>query len=148
MFERGKCEKLKFNKEIPTQRSRTHQSFAKDADINNIMNKYSKTGVLVDPTLINSKRQPRFGDFSDIADYATIVNRINQANDDFMTLPAVTRDKFNNNVEECLRFIADPNNVKECVTLGLLPASVLPPSPKPNYPVTPPAEPVVTPNKA
>ena len=34
----------------------THQSFAKDADMNNIMAKYAVTGVLVDPLNVDSGR--------------------------------------------------------------------------------------------
>jgi phage internal scaffolding protein len=103
----------------------THQSFAKDADINNIMAKYAVTGVLVDPSNVDAGRQPRFGDFSDLVDYPTMVSRINQAEADFMTLPSAVRAKFSNSVEECLNFIAQPENVVESVKLGLLPESSL-----------------------
>jgi len=116
---------LVFSPDDPNARSRTHQSFAKDADINNIMNRYKKTGVLGDPS-ISSQRVSRFGDFSDIADYPTIVARIQQAQDDFMTLPSEVRAKFGNLVENALDFIADPANADEAVALGLLPKEVLP----------------------
>lgn len=134
MFERVSGVKIKFN-----GKSRTHQSFAKEANINNIMSRYAKTGVLVDPLLISSERKPRFGDFSDVKDYAHIVGRIQQAQADFMTLPAATRKLFDNDVEKCLAFVADPKNLKECVDLGLLPKSLLPPI-KPTVPPAP-AEP-------
>ena len=103
----------------------THQSFAKDADINNIMAKYAVSGVLVDPLNVDSGRQPRFGDFSDLVDYPTMVSRINQAQADFMTLPSDVRAKFSNSVEECLNFIAEPSNVREAVAMGLLPKSAI-----------------------
>jgi len=122
MFLRGSNDaKLKFSDSSPDSRSRTHQSFAKDADINNIMSRYKKTGVLVDPRLISSSRVPRFGDFSDIPDYATVVSRVQQAEKDFMTLPASVRAKFDNDVANALNFISDRANVKESVALGLLP---------------------------
>jgi len=131
----------------------THQSFAKDADINNIMAKYAVSGVLVDPTNVDLGRRPRFGDFSDLVDYPTMVSRINQAQADFMTLPSDVRAKFNNSVEECLNFIADPANVREAVKLGLLPESMIPvtdvvmnPAPKaPDAAVTPPNDVVLPP---
>lgn len=104
----------------------TQQSFAKDADINNIMAKYAVSGVLVDPLNVDSGRRPRFGDFSDLVDYPTLVSRINQAQADFMTLPSDVRAKFSNSVEECLNFIAEPANVREAVKLGLLPESMIP----------------------
>jgi len=115
---------LYFDPNDPLARSRTHQSFAKDADINTIMNRYKKTGVLGDPS-ISSQRVSRFGDFSDIADYPTIVSRIQQAQDDFMTLPSEVRAKFGNLVENALDFIADPKNADEAVKLGLLPKDAL-----------------------
>lgn len=127
MFLRGSDNaKITFDSKNPKSQSRTHQSFAKDADINNIMQRFQKTGVLVDPTLMSSERQPRFGDFSDIADYSQIVGRINEANEAFMTLSAEVRFRFNNDVEECLQFIADPKNLEEAVKLKLLPETALP----------------------
>jgi len=105
-------------------KSRTHQSFAKDADINNIMMKYQKTGVLGDPS-VSSKRVPRWGDFSDIYDFTTQMNRLKAAEADFLTLPSTTREKFNHSVSACLDFIADPANVREAVDLGLLPKDMI-----------------------
>ena len=144
---RGKSEALSWPKNKDGKViTLTHQSFAKDADINNIMAKYLVTGVLVDPLNVDSGRRPRFGDFSDLVDYPTMVSRINQAQADFMTLPSDVRAKFSNSVEECLNFIADPANVREAVKLGLLPESMIPitdvvmnPEPKaPDAVVTPP----------
>lgn len=126
MFNRGERVKINFDQNNPKSATRTHKSFAKDADINNIMGKYAKTGILVDPLKVDMGRQPRFGDFSDIPDFGHTLNRIKQAQDDFMTLPAAVRAKFNNNVENLLHFLADPKNIKEAVSLKILPASVLP----------------------
>lgn len=141
MFERGKPCKIEFDKNNPKSASKTHQSFAKDADINNIMGKYAKSGILVDPLRVDMGRTPRFGDFSDLPDFGTLVNRIKQAQDDFMTLPAIVRQKFNNDVENCLAFIADPKNVNECCDLKLLPESMRPKPvaelPEPAKPETP-----------
>lgn len=136
MFERGVSKPIIFDPNNPLYASKTHQSFAKDADINNIMSRYAKTGVLVDPLKVDLGRQPHFGDFSDIADFNTLVNRVQQAQDDFMTLPALVRRRFNNNVQECIEFIADPANLKEAVAMKLLPDSMLPKEPE----VVPPAQ--------
>lgn len=108
------------DKANPVCRSRTHQSFAKDADINVLMSRYKKTGFFHDPTAVNVNRVPRFGDFSDIPDFSVICDRIRQAEADFLRLPADIRAKFNNNVSECLDFIADPGNHDVAVELGLL----------------------------
>lgn len=125
MFERGKVVKLVFDEKDSKSRSLTRQSFAKDADINNIMSKYAVTGVLVDPANVDSRRVPRFGDFSDLVDYPTLVGRINQAQADFMTLPSGLRARFDNDVENLLAFISEPKNVIEAVSLKLLPETML-----------------------
>lgn len=126
MRERGVCPALVFDAMDKNSRSMTHQSFAKDADINTIMSRYAVSGVLVDPMNVDSSRVPRFGDFSDLMDYSHVVNRIQQANADFMTLPSEVRARFDNDVEKCLQFIAEPANVREAVTLGLLPKTMIP----------------------
>ena len=123
---RGKCDPLVFDKKDEESRSMTHQSFAKDADINTIMARYAVSGVLVDPLNVDSGRVARFGDFSDLTDYATLVSRINQAQEDFMTLPSLVRARFDNSVENLLNWAADPANVREAVELGVLPKSMIP----------------------
>ena len=122
---RGDSTGLKFFKDDPASRSLTRQSFAKDADINNIMAKYAVTGVLVDPSNVDSERVARFGDFSDLPDYANLVSRVNQAQEDFMTLPAPVRARFDNDVSNLLDFIAQPENVVEAVGLKVLPESMI-----------------------
>ena len=47
MFERGVAVKVCFPANDVRSKSKTHQSFAKDADINVIMGRYKKTGVQV-----------------------------------------------------------------------------------------------------
>ena len=36
--------------------SRTKQSFAQEADVNNIMRRYIQTGVLIDPSTVSARR--------------------------------------------------------------------------------------------
>lgn len=139
MIERGIVKKLICDETTIEGASKTHQSFSKDADINYIMSRYAKTGVLVDPLRVDLGRQPRFGDFSDIGDFTSVVNRITAAQNDFMTLPAATRAKFKNDVALCLEFVADPKNLVEAVGLGLLPKELLPKPPQPGE--VPPAVP-------
>lgn len=126
MRRRGICEPLVFDKKDISCRSMTHQSFAKDADINTIMSRYAVSGVLVDPANVDSGRVARFGDFSDLTDYAQLVSRISQAQEDFLTLPSLVRARFDNSVENLLNFIAEPENVYEAVKLGVLPQSMIP----------------------
>ncbi|AXH73377.1 MAG: internal scaffolding protein [Microviridae sp.] len=123
MFRRGKVSPLSFSdKTVISNRSKTHQSFSKDADINNLMSRYKRTGYFNDPLSVNASRVARFGDFSDIPEFSTLVDRISLAKADFMRLPASVRDRFGNDVSKCLDFIADPANFDEAVALELLPA--------------------------
>jgi len=126
MFSRRANVKLRFPKDDPKSISRTKASFAKDADINNIMSRYQKTGVLVDPLRINPNRRPNFGDFSDICDLASMISRIRDVETSFRVLPASVREKFDNEPAKLLDFIADPANLKEAIELQLLPASMMP----------------------
>jgi len=111
---------LVFDENDPLSKSRTHQSFAKDADINNIMAKYSRTGILGDPNLV-SERKPMFGDFSNIPDFNERVLSVQRVNDAFMALPSDVRAKFANDPALALDFLADEKNHDEARKLGMLP---------------------------
>lgn len=97
-------------------RSLTQQSEAKDADINTIVARFEKTGIL--PA---AQREGLFLDVSNMPDYRQALDQVNQTNQYFMTLPAKTRLRFNNDAAEFLDFISDGNNKNEAIELGLLP---------------------------
>lgn len=107
--------------------SRTKQQFVEESDINTIMRKYEKTGV-IDPRL---QRGPgSYGDFSNATDYHTSLTQIVEAQDAFYDLPASLRKRFNNDPAELLDFLADDRNRDEAIKLGLVPA------PEPEAPPT------------
>lgn len=99
--------------------SMTRKEFATDADINHILERYQETGFLVDP-LHPSTRRPMFGDFSNVQDYQSALDALNQAQDDFMQLPARVRARFENNPQKLLDFLNNPDNIDEAISLGLL----------------------------
>jgi len=98
--------------------SRTHQSFKRECDINNIMSKYQKTGLAEHV----NKHQGDYGDLIDVPTYHDAMNKIISANESFSTLPSSIRTKFNNNPAEFLDFVSNPENVEEMGKMGLLPA--------------------------
>lgn len=104
--------------------SRTRQSEAEACDINAIMRRYEKTGVL--PV---EGREAFFADVSNMPDYRTALDHVHEARRYFMTLPADVREKFGNDPAGFLDFVADPDNRDEMVELGLLEedATVVPP---------------------
>jgi len=96
--------------------SRTKQSFKSECDINNIMRKFEKTGIL--PDLI--KQNPRYGDFSEVPDYLAALNTVQKAHEQFESLSAKVRERFANSPERFLAFVTDKSNAAEMRSLGLL----------------------------
>ena len=87
-----------------------------DCDINRIMLKYQKTGVLDHAKTY----QGQYSDFSQVTgDYQEHMNAVIQANEMFMSLPSSVRKQFDNDPGEFLAFVDDPNNADEMVSLGL-----------------------------
>lgn len=120
---------------------RTKQSFKKECDINNIMRKYTKTGV-ISPEILN-KRQAIFADVSEIGDFQHCKQTVNDAQDAFMTLPAHVRTRFDNDPGKLLDFCADSNNRDEAIELGIITKveEQTPPQEPPAVPPEPPPEP-------
>lgn len=96
---------------FPHDDGMTRQEFAEDSDINTIVRKYGSYATLGEP--------PIFGDFSEVPDYQTALNLINQARDSFMELPSSLRARFDNDPGAFIAFMDDPANGDELITLGL-----------------------------
>lgn len=99
----------------------TQQHFASEADINTIMARYQRTGILVDP-LNPGTRKAQFGDFGSVMEYQESMNLIIAAQEAFDELPAVVRKRFNNDPAEMLAFLEDDSNRDEAVRLGFIEA--------------------------
>lgn len=98
--------------------SKTVQSERDSCDINVIVRKYAKTGVLpVDA------REAVYMDVTQIGDYRTMLHQVEMAKGVFAQLPAAARARFDNDVGAFLDFAQDPANEGELVELGLLPRS-------------------------
>ncbi len=96
--------------------SLTHQSEAPACDINQIMKRFQKTGVLEHQNTFEGK----YGDFTDLPmDYHTSVNAVLEADQMFASLPNTIRKKFGNDPGNFLDFVADPKNAAEMVEMGL-----------------------------
>ena len=110
---------LSFSKDNPESVSRAKQSFRKEADINCIMSKYAKSGLLTDPMCV-STRMPQFGDFSAVYDFQSMQNRVIEVRNYFESLPADVRKRFDNDPQKLMEFMADDKNKDEALRLGLL----------------------------
>lgn len=105
--------------------SLTRQEFAAECDINTIMAQYEKTGV------INhyARTEPQYLDVTNVPDLQAALNILDEAGRAFMSLPAVVRREFDNDVAKFVSFAQDPANVDKMREWGL--AEPLPPEPTP-----------------
>lgn len=94
--------------------SLTQQQFKDEADINTIVNRFLKTGVLPTPNTF-----PQYVDFEGVFDYQSAMNLVRAADESFMRMDAKVRSRFNNSPQEFLEFFADPANAPEAIRLGL-----------------------------
>lgn len=93
----------------------TKQSFAQDADINEIMRRFNLTGQLPD-----NIKLPQYVDYEGIVDFHTAMNAVRHAQEAFDALPADIRARFHNQPQELLEFCALEENREEARKLGLL----------------------------
>ena len=121
-----------------TDPSHTQQHFRDECDINEILMRYSKTGVLphVNPS------PPEYRDLAQELDYHQAMTFLVHAQDQFNELPARTRARFGNDPGQLLEFLQDPENTDEAVKLGLIPPLGDPVGAKP-HPEGPPVTPLV-----
>lgn len=101
---------------VNVEDSKTQQQFKDECDINNIMKKYSDTGVF---THLTSK-SGAYGDFTEIPDYQGSLDTVLRAQDAFSSLPADVRYRFGNDPGSLISFLADDKNYEEALKLGLV----------------------------
>ena len=94
--------------------SLTQQQFKEDSDINTIVDRFMKSGVLPNPV-----NMPQYVDYEGIFDFQSAMNVVRQADESFMRLDAKIRARFNNSPQEFLEFFGNPDNVDEAIRLGL-----------------------------
>jgi len=94
--------------------SLTQQQFKEDSDINTIVNRFMKSGVL--PTPAN---MPQYVDFEGVFDFQSAMNAVRSADENFMRMDAKIRARFNNSPQEFLEFFGNPDNLDEAIRLGL-----------------------------
>lgn len=107
------------------EESLTHQEFAEESDINVIIDRF---GIGENP--IEAQEWVTNVDIADAPNtYMDVMNQLNEARDQFMSLPAKVRSQFDNDPGRFVDFVSDPNNGDELVRLGL--ATVRPVEPAP-----------------
>ena len=94
---------------------RTKQSFREECDINGIMARYNRTGLLP-----RSRLAGCYGDVSALTSYQDGLDLVGRIDDAFNALPAAVRSRFRNDPMSLLSFLSDPSNYHEAVQLGLI----------------------------
>ncbi len=126
--------------------SRTKQSFAVEADINNIIARYLKTGMAP----VTDASRGSFADVSNIGSYAEVLQKVTAAQAGFRRLPSRLRTRFGNDPVRLLEFLGDPENREEAIKLGLVkaPPKKVPVAAIPAGSPPPTGKEVITPKKA
>lgn len=91
------------------------QQFRDESDINVLFGRYLESGEM--PQVLNGLT---YGNFEGIYDFQTAMNAVRTAEGLFMQLPARLKNRFDNNPQKLLDFMADDENRAEAEFLGLV----------------------------
>lgn len=105
--------------DIDPSEDQTQQHFERETNINSIVSRYQKTGVL--PTALI--REVQFGEVG--PDLISSLNKIKAAKEQFQLLPAKIREEFKNDPDVFMRFLADPHNYEKAKSLGIVEEKVV-----------------------
>lgn len=119
----------------PKSKSRAQQNFRDDVNINTIMAKARKTGLM--PRRVGET----FLDLSAGYSYQDILDRVMSIDDKFAQLPAKIRTRFDNDPGQMLAFLSDQSNHGEAIELGFFDRPEPEPEPEPKDKSKEPAEP-------
>ncbi len=91
------------------------QSFKDECDINNIVKKYVKTGMVTHV----SQNRGRFADVSEVGSYQDAIAMVRDTHKFFLGLTPEVRAEFDHDPAVFLDFISDPANADAIERLGL-----------------------------
>lgn len=103
-------------RKVFTKASRVEQNHRDRCNINTILKKCKKTGLL--PSRGDAGY---YGDFTGVEDFHSNIQRIEAAQQAFMTLPANVRKEFKNDPGMLLDFLSNSENRQKAIELGILP---------------------------
>lgn len=124
----------------------TEQHHKESCDINNILMKYEKTGILDHV----SKVQGQYGHFAGVPEYQEAMQLLADSNSMFESVPATIRAQFDNNPAKFRDFMVEQSNYDAIEELGIKPTWLMPPeaqevtppnsTPEPATPPPPPGD--------
>lgn len=106
--------------------TRTVQHHKDDADLNKIVRDFGVTGKMPAPV-----RVPTYGDFTEVTDYQSAFEAVANAEKSFNQLPSQLREKLKHDPQRFLEYAADPRNLEEMRSMGMITQTEPPPPPKP-----------------
>lgn len=112
--------------------TRTHQSFAGECDINDIVRKGLASGHWPD-----GRGGAHYGDFSDLTDYRAAMDVVLEGRATFEALPAEIRRRFGNDPAAFFEFATDSKNAQAMIDMGLATEVAAPPAPAAPEPTQP-----------
>lgn len=92
----------------------TEQSHKQMCEINNILRKYQKTGVIEHV----NKHKPSYG-FASSVQFQEAMETVTVAQQMFDDLPSGLRNRFSNDPAQFLDFVQNPENEEEMIKMGL-----------------------------
>lgn len=104
----------------------TKQSEAPSTDINRIMDRWVRTGVVP-----QRGEEPHYGDFSTKLDFHTALTRVRQAEDQFANLPPHVRKFCDNDPGKFLDLVMDADGRAQLEQLGMVSDFAPPGAPEP-----------------
>lgn len=103
-------------KSIQFNPSKTDQTFSQEVEINQIMDRYTKHGIVP-----SSSRTPGvYDDFTRYTGLMDALNKIKSAEEVFHSLNKKLQNRFGN-PEELAKYLLDEKNYDEAVKLGIFP---------------------------
>lgn len=99
--------------------SMTEQAHAAETNINGIIARYKRTGVLGTPDQV---RDMFFGNFSEVGSRFECARIAADAKEQFMSLPLKVRAEFGHSMNDFLKALEDPSQVERFIRVGLMKA--------------------------
>lgn len=132
----GKRTRPRVTVKCTREEGKTKQEFQPDTDINKIIARYKRTGVL--PST-GRDALAQYGDVSQVPDFQAMHDKVMAANEAFNTLPAKLRKEYGNDAGQFLAALQGPEGDKLAIELGLKDEPVIdksggddPPKPEPD----------------
>ena len=94
--------------------SKVQQHLKEECDLDKMLEKYKRTGQ------IKVRQNPMFEDFSNLSSFHEAQNALIAAKNAFLEVPAKVRQRFDNDPQKMIDFLADQKNLAEAIDLGLI----------------------------